>query len=113
MTTEKDGSVELFAHFGGYAKKALNYTIQADKLNEFVSQLENFIERVKEELFYNKENIDSIVRDLIQIKYKERQHNRDITNINDQYSESVIQDFSNQKRVRHYQKYKKTGHYAS
>ncbi|PKY56929.1 hypothetical protein RhiirA4_477590, partial [Rhizophagus irregularis] len=37
---------------------------------------------------------------------------RDITNVNDQHSGPVIQDFSNQKRVRHCQKCKKTGHYA-
>lgn len=111
-----------------YAKKALDYTIQADKLNEFVGQLENFIKRVKEKLSNNEENIDSIVRDLIQVKHKGRQPNRyksrgkllqkkktktirDITNVNDHFG-LVIQDFSNQKCVRHCQKCKKAGHYA-
>ena len=35
----------------GYAKKALDLAIQADKVDEFVNQLEYFIENVKAELF--------------------------------------------------------------
>ncbi|PKC11896.1 hypothetical protein RhiirA5_497345 [Rhizophagus irregularis] len=112
----------------GYAKKALDYAIQTDKLNELVSQLENFIEAAKEELSNNQENINSIVGDPIQVKHKGRQPNRyksggkllqkkkktirDVMNVNDQHIGPVIQDFSNQKRARHCQKCKKTGHYA-
>ncbi|POG71139.1 hypothetical protein GLOIN_2v1478636 [Rhizophagus irregularis DAOM 181602=DAOM 197198] len=53
-----------------YAKKILDYTIQADKLNELISQPESFIEETKEELSNNQENIDSIVKDPIQVKHK-------------------------------------------
>ncbi|CAB4468548.1 unnamed protein product [Rhizophagus irregularis] len=53
-----------------YAKKTLDYTIQADKLNELISQPESFIEEMKEELSNNQENIDSIVKDPIQVKHK-------------------------------------------
>ncbi|CAB4422731.1 unnamed protein product [Rhizophagus irregularis] len=97
-------------------------------MTELVNQLESFIEETKEELSNNQENIDSIVKDPIQVKHKGQQPNRyksggetsrkrkktikDITNVNDQHSGPMIQDFGNQKRVRHCQKYKKTGHYA-
>jgi hypothetical protein len=123
------GPKQKFGFGMGYAKKALDYAIRADKLNEFVGQLENFIERVKEELSNNEENIDSVIRDPIQVKHKGRQPNRyksrgelpqkkktktirDITNVNDRYFGPVIQDSSNQKHARHCQKCKKTGHYA-
>lgn len=122
------GPKQKFGFGMGYAKKALDYAIRTDKLNELVSQLENFIEEAKEELSNNQENIDSIVGDPIQVKHKGRQPNRyksggellqkkkktirDVTNVNDQHIGPVIQDFSNQKRARHCQKCKKTGHYA-
>ena len=123
------GPKQKFGFGMGYAKKALDYAIRANKLNEFVSQLESFIEKAREELSSNQENIDSIVRDPIQVKHKGRQPNRyksrgelpqkkkikairDVTNVNDQHSRSAIQDSSNQKRARLCQKCKKTGHYA-
>ena len=34
----------------GYAKKALNLAIRTDKVDEFVNQMERFIESTKEEL---------------------------------------------------------------
>lgn len=34
-----------------YAKKALDYTVHADKVEEFVTQLKVFIEEIKENLF--------------------------------------------------------------
>ncbi|CAB4444639.1 unnamed protein product [Rhizophagus irregularis] len=71
------GPKQKFGFGIGYAKKALDYyAIRADKLNELVSQLESFIEEMKEELSINQENIDSIVKDPIQVKHKRRQPNR-------------------------------------
>ena len=34
----------------GYVKKTLDLAIQTDKVNEFVNQIEHFIENTKEEL---------------------------------------------------------------
>jgi hypothetical protein len=117
------GPKQKFGFGIDYVKKALDYAIRVDKLNELVNQLESFIEETKEELSNNQENIDSIVKDPIQVKHKGRQPNRyksegetsrkrkktikDITNVNDQHSGLMIQDFDNQKRVRHCQKCKK------
>lgn len=70
------GLKQKFGFSIGYAKKALDYAIWTDKLNELVSQLKNFIEAAKEELSNNQENIDSIVGDPIQVKHKGRQPNR-------------------------------------
>ncbi|GBB92843.1 hypothetical protein RclHR1_20650001 [Rhizophagus clarus] len=70
------GPKQKFGFSMGYTKKALDYAIRADKLNELVNQLESFIEEMKEELSNDQENIDSIVKDLIQVKHKGRQPNR-------------------------------------
>jgi hypothetical protein len=34
----------------GYAKKALNLAIRTDKVDEFINQIEHFIESTKEKL---------------------------------------------------------------
>ncbi|CAG8832078.1 15138_t:CDS:2, partial [Gigaspora margarita] len=61
-----------------YAKKALDYAIRADKIDELVKQLENFIEKTKKELFNNQKNDsdNNIISDPIQVHHKGRQPKR-------------------------------------
>jgi len=113
-----------------YAKKVLDYTIQADKVEELVNQLKSFIKKIKEELSNNQENNNSIIGDPIQVQHKDRQPKRykskgelsrkkrimnEMTNTinhNSENSRSAIHDFNNQKHARHCQKYKQPDHYA-
>ncbi|CAG8759415.1 3145_t:CDS:1, partial [Racocetra fulgida] len=119
----------------GYAKKALDYTIQADKVDEFVNYLERFIEDTKNELDKRQDvmNIENlIVIDPIRVQHKGRQPNQyksggevpskrkvlNTTNTNNQVSndngipQSSGSGGGSTKRVRHCQKYKKVGYYA-
>ncbi|CAG8834311.1 22262_t:CDS:2, partial [Gigaspora margarita] len=103
------GPKQKFRFGMGYAKKALDYAIRADKIDELVNQLENFIEKTKKELFNNQEND----RDEI-VSNKKLRTIKEITNSAYQEletSKSVIQD--NQIRERHCKNCKQTGHYAS
>ncbi|CAG8642797.1 23463_t:CDS:1, partial [Gigaspora rosea] len=63
----------------GYAKKALDYAIRADKVDEFVNYLERFIETIKSDLNKQQENIcnveNLIIKDPIHVQYKGRQPN--------------------------------------
>ncbi|CAG8728627.1 7556_t:CDS:2, partial [Racocetra fulgida] len=59
-----------------YAKKAIDYAIQAYKIDELVNQLENFIEKTKKELFNNQVNTNNIVSDPIRVNHKGRQPKR-------------------------------------
>ncbi|RGB30767.1 hypothetical protein C1646_817713 [Rhizophagus diaphanus] len=50
----------------GYAKKALDLAIRADKVDEFVNQIKYFIENVKSKLFDQQKNIISMhISDLL------------------------------------------------
>ncbi|RGB24531.1 hypothetical protein C1646_676310 [Rhizophagus diaphanus] len=57
-----------------YAKKALDLAIQIDKINEFVNQIEYFIESVKSELSNQQENMH--IGDPLRVRHKGRQPNR-------------------------------------
>jgi len=70
------GPKQKFGFGMSYAKKALNYAIRADKVNEFVSHLQSFIQKTKEELSDSQENNDNIIGNPIQVKHKGRQPNR-------------------------------------
>ncbi|PKK55352.1 hypothetical protein RhiirC2_722471 [Rhizophagus irregularis] len=61
----------------GYAKKALDLAIRTDKVDEFVNQIEYFIESVKSELSDQQENgISMHIGDLLRVRHKGRQPNR-------------------------------------
>jgi hypothetical protein len=51
----------------GYAKKALDLAIRADKVNEFVNQLEYFIENVKGELSVQENKIPMQISDPLRV----------------------------------------------
>ncbi|CAG8841491.1 27754_t:CDS:2, partial [Gigaspora margarita] len=55
----------------GYAKKALDLAIRADKVEEFVSNLKNFIEVMKSDLFSTQDNASFInVEDPLYVPHK-------------------------------------------
>ncbi|PKC53781.1 hypothetical protein RhiirA1_478578 [Rhizophagus irregularis] len=61
----------------GYAKKALDLAIWTDKVDEFVNQIEYFIESVKSELSDQQENgISMHISDPLRVRHKGRQPNR-------------------------------------
>ncbi|UZO11570.1 uncharacterized protein OCT59_003131 [Rhizophagus irregularis] len=60
-----------------YAKKALDLAIWTDKVDEFVNQIEYFIESVKSELSDQQENgISMHISDPLRVRHKGRQPNR-------------------------------------
>ncbi|CAG8602503.1 4409_t:CDS:2 [Racocetra fulgida] len=86
----------------GYAKKALDYAIRADKMNELVNQLDKFIDKTKEELLRGEVGLNKKAKTL-----------KEITNSAYQKAENnnlATQD--NQKHERHCQKYKQARYYA-
>ncbi|CAG8477512.1 12975_t:CDS:2 [Cetraspora pellucida] len=55
----------------GYAKKAFDLAIQADKVEEFVSHLKNFIEVMKNDLFSIQDNVSFIsIKDPLHVPHK-------------------------------------------
>ncbi|CAG8706112.1 7696_t:CDS:2 [Gigaspora rosea] len=50
----------------GYAKKALDLAIQADKVKEFVSHLKNFIEVTKTDLFSTQDKPSKKAQHIVQ-----------------------------------------------
>ena len=90
----------------GYAKKALNYAIWADKIDEFVNQMEHFIEKTKEDLFTQQNDVDSIenmiVNDPLHVQHKGCQPNR--------YKSGG--EFSQKKRARTMQDISRSMHHA-
>ncbi|CAG8684071.1 7275_t:CDS:1, partial [Gigaspora rosea] len=58
----------------GYAKKALDLAIRADRVEEFVSYLKNFIEITKTDLFSTEDSTS--VEDPLHILHKGRRPNR-------------------------------------
>ncbi|RIA87739.1 hypothetical protein C1645_827321 [Glomus cerebriforme] len=105
---QPQGPKQKYGFDMGYAKKALDLTIRADKVDEFVNQIEYFIESIKAELYDQQENVISIhIGDLLRVRHKGRQPNKyklcgelqkkkirhvqDITNItNKDYKEEVV-----------------------
>jgi hypothetical protein len=113
----------------GYAKKALDLAICADKIGEFVNQLEYFIENVKVELSDQENGAFIHIGDPLQVQHKGRQPNRykscgeplkkkgryiqDISNtINKDHEENVEANQECKKRERHCKKCNQVGHYA-
>jgi len=129
---QSQGPKQKYGFGMGYAKKALNLAIQADKVDEFVNQLEYFIENVKVKLS-DQENGVFIhivhIGDPLQVQHKGRQPNRykscgeplkkkgryirDISNIiNKDNNENVGANQECKKRERHCKKCNQVGHYA-
>jgi hypothetical protein len=113
-----------------YAKKALDIAVRTDKVNEFVNQMEYFIENVKVDLSEQQENAISMhIGDPLRVRHKGRQPNRykscgepqkkkvrriqDITNhITNKDNEEVITGQEDKKRERRCKKCNQVGHYA-
>ncbi|CAG8842516.1 1599_t:CDS:2, partial [Gigaspora margarita] len=53
---QKRNSKQKYGFGMGYAKKVLDYAIQADKVNKFVNYLGRFIETIKSDLDKQQEN---------------------------------------------------------
>ncbi|RGB24437.1 hypothetical protein C1646_773119 [Rhizophagus diaphanus] len=82
-----------------YAKKALDIAVQADKVNEFINQMEYFIENVKVDLSEQQKNAISMhISDLLRIRHKD--------------NEEVIIGQEDRKRERHCKKCNQVGHYT-
>ncbi|CAG8560807.1 2148_t:CDS:1 [Gigaspora rosea] len=121
----------------GYAKKALDLAIRADKVEGFVSNLKNFIEVTKSDLFSTQGNASFIsVEDPLHVPHKGRQPNRYksggessrkaryIVQSTEQSNEGEIQKVTkalnsyvsalqdSEKKVRQCHKCKQVGHYA-
>ncbi|CAB4445178.1 unnamed protein product [Rhizophagus irregularis] len=112
----------------GYAKKALDLAIRADKVDEFVNQIEYFIESVKSELSDQQENMH--IGDPLRVRHKGRQPNRykscgepqkkkvrriqDITNTttNKNRKEDVVASQEGKKKERRCKNCNQVGHYA-
>ena len=109
----------------GYAKKALDLAIRADKVDEFVNQVRCFIENTKAELSEQQENMSSMIGDPLRVTHKGRQPNRykscgepqkkkarnvgDITNKDEEVGSSHQ---TGKKKERHCKKCNQVGHYA-
>jgi hypothetical protein len=114
----------------GYAKKALDLAIRADKVDEFVDQIEYFIESIKVELSNQQENgIFMHIGNPLRVRHKGRQPNRykscgesqkkkvkhiqDITNItNKDRKEKVVASQEGKKKERRCKNCNQVGHYA-
>lgn len=115
---QPQGPKQKYGFGMGYAKKALDLAIQADKVDEFVNQVEYFIESVKAELSNQQENgIFMHIGDPLRVRHKGRQPNRykscgepqkkkvrriqDITNIiNKDHKEEVVASQEGKKKER-------------
>lgn len=128
---QPQGPKQKYGFGMGYAKKALDLAIQADKVDEFVNQVEYFIESVKAELSNQQENgIFMHISDPLRVRHKGRQPNRykscgepqkkkvrriqDITNItNKDRKEEVVASQEGKKKERRCKNCNQVGHYAS
>ncbi|CAB4437937.1 unnamed protein product [Rhizophagus irregularis] len=81
----------------GYAKKALDLAIRADKVDEFVNQIEYFIESVKSELSDQQENMH--IGDPLRVRHKDRK-------------EDVVASQEGKKKKRRCKNCNQVGHYA-
>ena len=114
----------------GFAKKALDLAVRTDKVNEFVNQMEYFIESIKVDLSEQQENAISLhISDPLRVRHKGRQPNRykscgetqkkkarriqDTTNIaNKDHEEEIIVDQEDKKKGRRCKICNQVGHYA-
>lgn len=125
---QPQGPKQKYGFGMGYAKKALDLAIRVDKVDEFVNQIEYFIESVKAELSDQQENIISMqISNPLRVRHKGRQPNRykscgepqkkksrriqDITNINKDCEEGVASQ-EGKKKERRCKNCNQVGHYA-
>ncbi|CAG8816129.1 6689_t:CDS:1, partial [Gigaspora rosea] len=93
-----------------YAKKALDLAIRANKVDEFVNEIEHFIEKTKKSISDREENVNSSyvdVEDPLRVRHKGRQSKRYKSS-----GELPKKAIRNKKGERHCQNCKQTGHYA-
>ncbi|CAG8847474.1 13872_t:CDS:2, partial [Gigaspora margarita] len=104
------GPKQKFGYGIEYTKKALDYAICADKIDELVNQLEKFIKNTKKELFIYQENDSNndIVSDPIWLRTMKKITNSAYQEL--ETSRLVIQD--NQIYKRHCKNWKQTGYCA-
>ena len=125
---QPQGPKQKYGFGMGYAKKALDLAIRVDKVDEFVNQLEYFIESVKAELSDQQEN-SMHIGDPLRVRHKGWQPNRykscgepqkkkvrriqDITNItNKDHSKEVVASQEGKKKERRCKNCNQVGHYA-
>ncbi|RIA88077.1 hypothetical protein C1645_739671 [Glomus cerebriforme] len=127
---QPQGPKQKYGFGMGYTKKALDLTIRANKFDEFVNQIEYFIESIKAELSDQQENVISMhIGDPLWVRHKGQQSNRykscgepqkkkvrhvqDITNItNKDYEEEVVVNQEGKKRERHCKNCNQVGRYT-
>ncbi|CAB4479697.1 unnamed protein product [Rhizophagus irregularis] len=123
---QMQGPKQKYGFGMGYAKKALDYAVRADKVEEFVTQLKVFIEETKEDLSDQQDSVENmVIGDPLRTQHKGRQPNRyksggEVTKKSQKRKLQAMQDVTNtieqgssvQKRSRLCQKCKQPGHYA-
>ena len=68
---QPQGPKQKYGFGMGYAKKALDLAIRADRVEEFVSHLKDFIEDAKNDLFSTQDNASSLsIGDPLHVPYK-------------------------------------------
>ncbi|CAG8517264.1 25888_t:CDS:2 [Gigaspora rosea] len=94
----------------GYAKKALDLAIQADRVEEFVSQLKTFIAVTTHDLLSTQDSTSIItVEDPLHVPHKGTELSHDEIQ---EATEAFDDNASEEKKVRRCQKCKQVGHYA-
>ncbi|PKC03822.1 hypothetical protein RhiirA5_379865, partial [Rhizophagus irregularis] len=74
---QMQGPKQKYGFGMGYAKKALDYAVRADKVEEFVTQLKVFIEETKEDLSDQQDSVENmVIGDPLRTQHKGRQPNR-------------------------------------
>ncbi|CAG8796384.1 9455_t:CDS:1, partial [Gigaspora rosea] len=73
-TQEKQNSKQKYGYGMSHAKKALDYAIRADNVNELVDYLERFIEKTKSELDKQQNHVENVknmvIGDPIYVQHK-------------------------------------------
>ncbi|CAG8835912.1 33436_t:CDS:1, partial [Gigaspora margarita] len=97
----------------GYAKKALDLAIRANKVDDFVNEIERFIEKTKRDMSdqdesVNPTNVEVVsIGDPLRVQHKGQQSKRYKSG-----GELLKKSTRNKKEGRHCQKCGQTGHYA-
>ncbi|CAG8792928.1 15940_t:CDS:2, partial [Cetraspora pellucida] len=137
---QKQNPKQKYSFRIGYAKKALNYAVQINKVDKFINYLEKFIKIMKSDLERQQENINDDeyldIDDPIYVRHKGCQPNhyksegegsskKKIRILHDNMANQILNNNnsnnelnqnvsnSNPKCVRHCYKCKQAGHYAS
>ncbi|CAG8517035.1 7588_t:CDS:2 [Gigaspora rosea] len=97
----------------GYAKKAFDLAIQANKVEEFVSNLKNFIEVTKSDLLSIQDNASFIsIKDPLHVPHRGRQPNRYKSSSKPSRKADISALQDSEKKIRWCHKCKQVGHYA-